>query len=51
MTTETVFILATMGLACYFAYMAGKVVEGRKAWDRYEELQEKYIAAQRQIKY
>lgn len=51
MTAETVFTLAIIGLACYFAYMAGKVVEGRKAGERYDELLNKYIAAQRQIKH
>lgn len=51
MNVETVMIIANFGVACYLAYLCGKVVEGRKAWDRYEELQEKYIAAQRKIKF
>ena len=47
MTIETVLTIANVGVACYMAYVCGKVVEGRKAADRYEQLLKKYIAAER----
>lgn len=51
MTAETVFILIVIGLVCQFSYLAGKITEGRKASERYDELLDKYVAAQRQIKF
>lgn len=50
MTIETIVLVANVGVACYLAYLCGKVVEGQKAGDRYEQLLQKYIAAERNAK-